>query len=206
MTRNTQVYRIAQRLTGKLLVGGNFLNVNETPEYRLGLINSDGSADTNFIGTVGGNYPNSLDIGPYDIQLQADGKIVLGGLFQYSHTQYNGYIARLNSDGSLDPTFNSAFSGARGFDYIVNSIVIQPDGKIICGGQFTSYNGVPRKYLARLNPDGSLDESFNNGAGPNGPLSKVLVLANNRLIIARGFSSFDGVPQGNISRLIETSP
>ena len=49
---------------------------------------------------------------------------------------------------------------------IVLALALQPDGKIIIGGAFTAINGAPRYYIARLNPDGTVDNSFQNGGRP----------------------------------------
>ena len=62
-------------------------------------------------------------------------------------------IARLNDDGSLDNTFDVG-AGVNG---AVQAIALQPDGKVIIGGPFNSYNGLDRRGLARVNVDGSLD-------------------------------------------------
>ena len=63
--------------------------------------------------------------------------------------------------GAIDPTFNVG-SGADGSVYATS---IQSDGKIIIGGGFTYYNGTSRNNIARLNTDGSLDNSFSQGTG-----------------------------------------
>jgi len=47
---------------------------------------------------------------------------------------------------------------------------MQPDGKVLIGGDFTHVNGQTRDYLARLNADGSLDTAFNPGTTLNGPV------------------------------------
>ena len=73
------------------------------------------------------------------------------------------HIAGLNTDGSLDTGFNLG-TGANGN---VRTTALQPDGKILIGGDFTSYNGTARNYIARLNADGSLDTDFNPGTGAN---------------------------------------
>lgn len=104
------------------------------------------------------------------IAVQPDGKILIGGAFY----KYNGVvqyrIARLNSDGSLDPAFDSG-SGPVGWVY---SMALQPDGKILIGGDFMSYDGTPRNRVARLNSDGSLDLSFNPGTGVAGTIQQYI--------------------------------
>ena len=88
--------------------------------------------------------------------LQADGKVLIGGMF----TSYNGtscnYLARLNSDGSFDGTFNTG-TGPNGY---VSAITVQPDGKILVSGQFSSFNGTSVLQITRMNPNGSLDPTF----------------------------------------------
>ncbi|EKE19188.1 MAG: hypothetical protein ACD_9C00099G0001, partial [uncultured bacterium] len=112
---------------GKILIGGTFTTYNGTSRNHIARINADGTLDTTFSPGSGAND----DI--YSLVLQSDGKILVGGPF----TTYNGtsrnYIARINSNGSLDTTFNPG-SGANN---ILHSTVIQPDGKILIGGGFT---------------------------------------------------------------------
>jgi uncharacterized delta-60 repeat protein len=90
------------------------------------------------------------------ITLQADGKTLVGGNF----TNYNGTavnrLARLNADGTIDNTFQTG----SGFNDGVTSIEVLAGGKILVGGHFTMYKGSQRKYLIRLNADGTEDPSF----------------------------------------------
>ena len=60
-------------------------------------------------------------------------------------------IRRLNADGTVDSAFNPNVNSG------INALVVQADGKIVIGGNFTSVGGVTRNYIARLNADGSLD-------------------------------------------------
>ncbi|HRG01910.1 MAG TPA: T9SS type A sorting domain-containing protein [Bacteroidia bacterium] len=89
---------------------------------------------------------------------QPDNKVVLGGEF----TMYNGKISnrlvRLNIDGTVDTTFNIGI----GFNDKVSSVILQPDGKILAAGSFTSCNGFIIKGIVRLNTDGSIDNTFFN--------------------------------------------
>ena len=70
--------------------------------------------------------------------------------------------------GSLDTSFNTgtgATSGSSALPQFVQPVALQPDGKVVIGGAFLFYNDVPRNRLARINSDGTLDNSFNPGAG-----------------------------------------
>ena len=163
---------IVQPWDGKIIVGGQFDSYNGTPRTSLARVNPDGTLDSTF--NIGAGV--ILDRGApepgivYSLALRPDGKIFIGGLF----TNYNGAtvncIARLNSDGSLDATFNSSAPGAGflGADTQVMDIALQPDGKIVLGGFFTGYNSQIRPRLARVNPNGSLDDTFDTSAGGAG--------------------------------------
>lgn len=115
-------------------------------------------------------------------------KILIAGQFSsYNGTQREG-IARLNADGSLDETFNPGI-GANG---TVSTISIQADGKIIIGGFFTSYNGFARNRIARLNPDGSLDHTFNPGLGADGSIYVSTIKTGGKIFIGGAFNSYNG--------------
>src|SRR5712675_2595494 len=69
-----------------------------------------------------------------------------------------------------DPTFNAQV------DNPVFAMSVQPDGRIVVGGQITSLDNVPRSHLGRLNSDGSLDNAFNPAA--SGDVFTSVVLTN----------------------------
>ena len=108
-------------------------------------------------------------------------------------------VARLNSSGSLDTGFNP---GA-GANSTVYSVALQPDGKAITVGDFTSVNGVSRNRIARLNADGSLDVSFNPGTGASNTLYSVAVQPDGRVAIGGDFVGINGV---NLSRIALLHP
>jgi len=89
---------------------------------------------------------------PTTLARQADGKIVIGGSFLQVDGATHTRLARLNVDGSVDPTFTDP-----AVDSEVKAVAVQPDGKLLIGGSFTSVGGQPRHYLARLDADGTLD-------------------------------------------------
>ena len=119
------------------------------------------------------------------IAIQSDGKIIIGGQFSTDNGTGRNRIARVNSNGSLDTTFNPG----TGADNEVSAIAIQSDGKIIIGGWFTTYNGTGRNRIARINSDGSLDTTFNLGTGPNGGVSAIAIQSDGKIIIGEcGFN------------------
>jgi uncharacterized delta-60 repeat protein len=141
---------------GKLIVGGQFTSYKGQTYNRIIRLNSDASIDTSFVIGTGFNAAIRRNC----IALQSDNKIIVGGLFtSYSGVSRN-YIIRLNTDGSIDNTFNIG----TGFNLETSSVLIQPDGKILVGGQFTTYSGITNvNRIVRLNSNGSRDIGFNSG-------------------------------------------
>ncbi|MFD2718623.1 T9SS type A sorting domain-containing protein [Hymenobacter monticola] len=137
-----------------LLVGGGTIFAGVTSRTGMLRLNANGSPDASFsVGTgSGGGYSQAFAV-------QSDGKILVAGSF----TQYNGTpaagVVRLNSNGSVDPTFNVGTGLALG-SALPSALAVQPDGKILLGGEFATFNGQPAAGLVRLNANGSVDASF----------------------------------------------
>ena len=126
------------------------------------------------------------------LQLQPDGKILMGGYFTQLHpygmtVSGHGYIARLNHDGTVDSTFGPNANN------VVDAMVLQPNGQIIISGKFTaitptgSSTAVTRNYVARLNADGTLDSVFNPNA--NGVVYAVAYQPNGQIVIGGSFTT-----------------
>lgn len=129
-----------------------------------------------------------------------DGRIVLGGTFDDWNDQPVGRIIRLLANGTADPAFNTG----SGFDDMVHSVLVQPDGRVVATGSFASFNGIARNGIARLNVDGSLDTSFDPGTGLDGAWSTLLHDMDGNVIVAGAFPTVDGQPMSNIARLTTT--
>ncbi|MCP4538197.1 MAG: hypothetical protein GY832_13740, partial [Chloroflexi bacterium] len=148
-----------QSADGKIVVAGDIHN-GTNYDFGLARYNSNGSLDTNFDtdGKVNTDFSSSYDYGKA-VAIQADGKIVVAG-YTNSSGNYDFGLARYNSNGSLDTSFDTDgrvttdFAGAsdQGF-----AVAIQTDGKIVVVG---SVNGGADFGLARYNSNGSLDTSF----------------------------------------------
>jgi uncharacterized delta-60 repeat protein len=188
---NGSVSAIALQPDGKIVIGGTFSTVNEQPAFRIIRLNSNGSLDTTFNIASGPN--SSIN----EIVIQPDGKILIGGIFTTVGETSRNRIARLNADGTLDASFNPG-SGA---NLTIQTISLQPDGKILVGGDFTNFNGIARNRLARLNPDGSVDTSFNPGTGANNSVRAFAVLSNGKILVGGLFTDFNGSPRESVVRL-----
>jgi uncharacterized delta-60 repeat protein len=164
LTYNTGVGLNASTLTvlptadGKVLVLGSFTTYSGSTVNYITRTNANGTRDTGF------NTGTGFNSFGYTAVTQSDGKYIVGGNFStYSGSSANRGIARLNTDGTLDLTFND---GA-GFNQLVSAVAMQSDGKIIAGGNFTTYSGSSVNRLVRVNTDGTRDTSFNVGTGIN---------------------------------------
>jgi uncharacterized delta-60 repeat protein len=194
---NAVVYTSSLQSDGKLFIAGDFTSINGNPLNRMARLNSDGSLDTTFnIGTGANAYV-------FSSLIQSDGKIIIGGSFSAINGTPRSRIARLNADGSLDTTFNV---GTGVNDYVYN-IYQQPDEKIIIVGYFASYNGTPRSRIARLNADGSLDTTFDPGLGANGATSTERLISHiefqpdGKIVIGGAFTSYNGTLVNRIARI-----
>jgi len=156
-----------------------------------------GANDSTFNTFDDGTYGDGTNNTVFTTALQPDGKVIIGGQF----TTYNGTarncIARLNADGSLDATFNPG-SGADG---TVLTTALQPDGKVIIGGFFTTYNGTARNRIARLNADGSLDATFNPGSGASHTVRTIALQPDGKVIIGGNFTTYNGTARARMARL-----
>jgi uncharacterized delta-60 repeat protein len=191
---NSDVSALALQPDGRILLGGGFTTLNGTSRNRIARLNADGSLDTTFLNGLSG-----ADGAVYSIALQPDGRVLIGGNFTTVNGTSRNRIARLNADGSLDTTFLNGLSGATNR---VNSIARQPDGRVLIGGGFTTFNGTSRNFIARLNADGSLDATFLNGlSGPNNWVEAIALQSDDRVLIGGHFTTVNGTSRNFIARL-----
>lgn len=165
------------------------------------------AAQTNFLDTSFNPGTGAQGGFVESMALQPDNKIVICGSFSSFNGLPRSYVARLNSNGSVDTNFVADVS------YWTRCLALQSDGKILIGGFFNSVGGQSRNLIARLNPNGSLDTTFNPGAGCAGILGvgidgnadpfifAIAIQADQKIIIGGNFSRYDGIGRPGIARL-----
>ena len=173
---------------GTLLVGGEITSYNGQSRPGIIKLGADGTPVEAF------NANNTVAGIVEDIAVDGNtGKIVLGGITELAPGVPSGGMAVLLPDGSVDPDFNAG-SGFTGNNLRVTAVAVQGD-KYIVGGRFYQYQGVTRRFLTRLNADGSVDNSFpqpfNNYLA--GEIRKIIVLPNGDFVAigSLGFDSFE---------------
>lgn len=156
LTRGAGVFRMAGQPDGKIVIVGDFSEVEGVPRQSIARLNADGTLDADF------NPGPLFDAGPLLVAAQPDGKLLVGGITR----DYRFTVERFNLNGSLDSAFDfgtgiepSRYSGLNAYD-----MLLLPDGKLLVAGHFNRVQGQTMRCVARFNPDGSLDSDFNANA------------------------------------------
>jgi uncharacterized delta-60 repeat protein len=199
---NGYVTCILPEANGSIVIGGLFDHYNKKTRNHIARLNIDGTLDTTFSSAL------TINDSVLSLADQLDpatglpnGQILAVGLFNGVDKTSTTKIARINSDGSLDTSFNPSI------DTRVLAVAVQPDGKIIIGGDFQLINGQAVNNIARLNFDGSLDTTFtatitgNPAGSPTTTAVYVLtLLPDGRFYAGGNFDTADGVTRNYLAR------
>lgn len=188
------IQALAVQPDGRVLVGGHFIHLGGESRARIGRLLPDGRIDPGFVVGSGADGPVLA------LKLQPDGKVLVGGEFQRYRGQARPFLMRLNPDGSVDEGFQAGRTGPDGGVYCLH---LQADGKIVVGGAFRTFHGVQRPSLARVHPDGQLEEGYPAGAFPiNNPVYALAPLPDGRLYFAGDFWEVNGQARDRAARLL----
>ena len=193
---NAFVNSIAEQSDNKLILVGGFSTIAGSTKARIARLNSNGTIDNTY--NVGTGTNNNIGT----VKLQLDGKALVGGSFTTYNSTAASRLVRINTDGSYDATFNTGtgFLASTASLTTVQSIYVQPDGKILIGGRFNSYNGTTVTNICRLNSDGSLDNTFNTTTN-NNSVNEIRILASGKILIAGSIVTVNGVTKNRIALL-----
>lgn len=182
---------------GKLILVGNFTKFDGTTSNRIVRLNANGLVDNTFkIGVGADKVINSIT---YNATTK---KYLLAGQFN----TFNGYQSQglilLNSDGSVDKSFNSLGFG-NGYPTFAKQI---SDGKVLVSGVFDGYHGISRANFMLLDGDGSLAKGYNSNGELKGTVKSVFESRNSQgkltLLLMGDFSEFDGKSVSNLTRIV----
>ena len=186
----------------EIYVGGAFSTFDTLSSPGVVRLYNNGLVDPTF--NVGGGVNGTVyAVAAYPTNsIYNAGKVMVAGFF----TNYNGMavgnVVRLNSDGSLDTNFSQNIT----VNAAVRALAIQPDDRVLIGGDFTNDSATTVGHIARLNLDGTLDSAFTAAAaaGLNGTVDAFALQADNRIMVGGQFSADNGVTRNNITRLLPT--
>lgn len=140
---NTNTYSVALSKAGEIWIGGEFTTVNSLPRGRYARLRQVGDPSSSDLvlpqtgtGAAGGGVRCFCHL--------ADGRCLIGGAFTTVNGVSRPKLARLNSDGSLDASFNVTVNGA------IQGFILEANGDVIVMGSFTTIGGVARAGIARL--------------------------------------------------------
>ena len=179
---------VAQGADGRLWVGGEGSCFSLTGRQCITRLLADGQPDHSFnpgSGAVG--FVRSLAQRP-------DGRLLVGGSFVYYNGEPQPRLVGLLPDGEVDPTFQV---GA-GFNRDVRCLLLQPDGKLVVGGSFTTYKGQAAPYLVRLTPNGDLDTDFTPALAGTASVVALALQADGRILVSGGPQLFRLMPDGTV--------
>ncbi len=179
-----------------LLFGGYFSSYDSVNRNNIARLNANGGLDSGFAPTgVIDGFPLVAAIGT-----QSDGRIIVGGSFSSfnGNPQYN--LMRLFPDGTLDSTFAVGTGASRS----VRAMIVLPNDKILLAGQFGGINGAQKSRVALLNPDGTLDSSFDPGSGPNDTVYAITRDSSGNLYLGGSFTAANGIPRARLAKLSPT--
>lgn len=182
---------------GKLIVGGSFPSYQWKSASHLVRINKDWTVDTAFNSEAAFNRASASVIST--IKIQTNGKVLIGGTFQWPQWRGLTSMERLNADGSIDTSFSTwVFDGV----YSMLDIETQSNWNIVAIWPFSTYNWMTSKYIVGLLPDGTRNFSFNSwGVGFNNYVYGIEKQSDDKLILWGDFSMYNGEAANGIIRL-----
>lgn len=189
---NDVVYAVNVRPNGKILVAGTFSQISGKLQAGLAQLNTDGTFDPGFDPGVG------IDGTILAMDLLPDGRVVIAGDFGSVNGIARNSLALLLPDGELDEAFDPGASA----DSWIRSVAVDAEDRILIGGFFSLYRDVPRNFIARVNGDGTLDDSFDPGLGPNAVVRSIAVDTNGKIVIGGDFTSLNGQAKRYYGRLL----
>jgi uncharacterized delta-60 repeat protein len=182
---------LAFQSDGKVLIGGSFTRASASVRNRIARLNANGTLDTSF------DPGSGADQTVYAVVVQPDGKVIIGGAFTAVGGVNRSFLARLDATGAVDKSFNEV----EGPNAPIYALTVQASGKILLGGEFTTFNGITRRHVARLNANGSVDLGFTSPVGVNDAVYALALASDDSLVIGGLFTAVDGVSRNHVARL-----
>ncbi len=202
------VFAIGLQADGKVLLAGELPDPNSLSiRHLLVRLNTNGTSDNTL--TLSADLTNSFLRGQrlQAVLVQPDQKLIIAGAFPGVPNRFRNGLVRLLPDGAIDSTFSAGPPVLDPIFGTIEALALQPDGKILVGGNFVQFDAMPRSAIVRLNSDGSLDLGFNQvGANSAGlarwqDISTIALQSDGKIIVGGTFVRTDGTWQNAVGRL-----
>jgi uncharacterized delta-60 repeat protein len=183
----------ASQADGKVIIAERF-RIGEN--FRLLRLNNDGTIDSTFTANTGTSVTGNPNVN--DIIVQPDGKILVSGGFETVNGAARTGIVRLNSDGSLDASFNpNIFSPGTIAD--ITGLALMPNGQMMVGGRFQ--NTINTGYaIFRLNSSGASDSTY-NFSSVNNFIKEIVVQTDGKVLVSGGFTQINAIAVKALARI-----
>lgn len=186
---DTGAIAMALQSTGKLVIGGQFLEVDGQSKRYLARLNTDGSLDTSFNPNLA---PKIIASAVLSIFVDGNDKVIFSGRY------YDGVstkaVSRLNSDGTTDVSFSASDVGANSFIFDIDQ---DSNGNIYIGGLFTTSGVTVQTNLARLTSTGAVDATFTPTV--NNSIIALAVTPNDDVVIGGNFGLVNGESRNRLA-------
>ena len=199
---DNSVRTVVSQSDGRVLIGGFFATVNNVNRAAIARLNYDGTLDTVFDPGSGADSPvyaiGEIYVGPVT---NTNRRIVVGGSFSKIGGVTSPCIGRFDDDGTVDAGFSTVGANGTVYAIAVYSTNDVNSGKILVVGDFTQIGGVARRHIARLNMDGTVDATFNPGAGANDSIRAIAIQQDGNIVIGGLFTMVGNSALNHVGRL-----
>jgi uncharacterized delta-60 repeat protein len=197
---NGSIFQLFISSDYKLYIGGNF-----------GSYANISGADDLIATSLNGTYDSTFDANPdnnvYSISEQSTGKLIIGGSFVKMNGFNNSYLVRLNTNGTIDTSFNNNdIPIINNTVFSKDCIAVDSQDRIYVGGRFTQAGSNSASGLVRLLSDGTYDSSFDttigftqDGLAPN--MGSIKILSDGKILAVGSFNDYNGVTRNRIAKL-----
>jgi len=186
---------------GELLAAGYFDSVNGEPRRGVVRLHADGELDPGFkVDLAGTDAPPIVNA----MAPRADGRLVIGGVFDSVDRERRRGLARVYDDGRLDASFGSGDepSGPGVSAGGVEAVLLLPDGQVAVGGGFERADLERVRSFALLSNIGSMPESDGGSGAPNGTVHALAWQGGNALLVGGSFVQVAGRRHASLARLL----
>lgn len=200
---NGAVKALAVQADGRILVGGAFTSFDGQPRPGVARLNRDGSLDATF-------QPQAIEnlsmVEVCSMVIQANGQILVGGDFRLTipgEGEQGSGVMRLNTDGSLDDTFDVGLGAGAGSKVL--ALAVQSDDKILAGGDFTTFDQRQTAGFVRLNVNGSVDEPFRTALADlsyTGAVRSLCTQSDGRILMTGDMTRLGGIFRNYLVRFM----